>query len=578
MTPLIVLCGTAEWASTSSGNTYIGRGAMHPPKDISTWREYCRKTAKRYKGRVRHYEVWNEPNSNALGPVGFFFNSDCEHYFELVKNAYEAIKSVDPEAQILAPSGTGNFFPFLKRFLELGGGRYFDILSIHTYFTPFPPEIGYYFNAEKSFRYRVEKSRSIMKEYGISKPVWNTELGYHGGLTTRFDGKFITQDQIASEALETHWPNWTKGWSFRPLDPRRTAAFLSRVGVLAKVYDVERVYFHHSLLNRDEPYLPLPAVAWINQLLDGASYLRTIPIPSTKNLHLYEFKLKNGKILWAVWQVYKESLVRNSELARQLKNVETAPVAGIADQKGIDTVKLRSLNREKHYFSPGDRKMLHLKLSTPPENVCDLWGNSLPAGKRYDITENPLFLEFKEPPRKTPEVKSGKDIEDAGNESDGEFAGRLAPSSKKEQIPETSVREIFRYLHPYNLKSGTLSPGCKWENKKNLLMLNANESITLFPQKGMPERGRVVFSARASNNSSEFFTHEYRLFQENTEIPLLKCSAIPLQVLMQGSKWVVARGYLLSSEIDLTKPITIRALQPNSHIMNVWATTFPKPH
>lgn len=100
--------------------------------------------------------------------------------------------------------------------------------------------------------------------------------------------------------------------------------------MLAKVYDVERVYFHHSLLNRDEPYLPLPAVAWINQLLDGASYLRTVPIPSTKSLHLYEFKLKNGKILRAVWHVYKESPVRNSELERQLKNVETAPVAGIA--------------------------------------------------------------------------------------------------------------------------------------------------------------------------------------------------------------------------------------------------------
>ena len=38
-------------------------------------------------------------------------------------------------------------------------------------------------------------------------------------ITTRFDGKSITQDQIASEALETHWPDWTKGWSFRSLDP-----------------------------------------------------------------------------------------------------------------------------------------------------------------------------------------------------------------------------------------------------------------------------------------------------------------------------------------------------------------------
>ena len=63
---LLNLGQSPRWASSSpetAGHMY-GTPALTPapPANIQDWRDYVTAVAQRYKGRIRYYEIWNEPN------------------------------------------------------------------------------------------------------------------------------------------------------------------------------------------------------------------------------------------------------------------------------------------------------------------------------------------------------------------------------------------------------------------------------------------------------------------------------------------------------------------------------------
>ena len=60
---------------------------------VDAWEHFCRELAKRYQGRVRYYELWNEPD------IGFFRGTQ-EQYIELLRAGYQAIKKTDPSAKV----------------------------------------------------------------------------------------------------------------------------------------------------------------------------------------------------------------------------------------------------------------------------------------------------------------------------------------------------------------------------------------------------------------------------------------------------------------------------------------------
>ncbi|MBS1369570.1 MAG: cellulase family glycosylhydrolase [Lentisphaeria bacterium] len=568
MTPLVVLAATPEWASTQpERGTYIGRGAYAPPKNIDDWSEYCRRLAERFKGKVRHYEIWNEPNNNGLAPRGFFFHSDVNDYYKLAEAAYAAIKSVDPEAKILAPSGTGSFFAFLDKFLELGGGECFDILSVHTYCTPLPPEIGYYFNSEKSYQYRIEHAREIMRRHGVEKPVWNTEVGYHDGLNMRVSGELVTADAIAAEGLPEAWPNWFRGWPFRPLDARRGAAFFVRFGLQSMVLGVERVYIHHRLLDAGrEPYTAAPAVGFLNTFFDGAAFRRRLPSPEA--LHLYEFRLADGKRCIAAYQVYPETLMMNRSAELDLKNVDTAPVAGIAEQKSLSQAALREIVSRPNYFEPGSRRYFRLVPSRKPVAVYDMWGNRVPESELGKVTENPVYCVFdgtegelavtSEPGTVIPERVPVKEV----------FSGSLVKAEKPAAVPASPEALLPRTVN-VNLGKAELVDGAKWD-RKGWLELHTGQGVSFLPDGRFPKRGRLLCLVR-SGNSLNGFGFRYGMRVGNREVELRPWSLWPLREIMRGRGWILAVGYLISEPVDFSQgtPVTLHAFQGNSHVLRV---------
>jgi len=162
-----------------------------PPENPQDFGDFCYALADRYRGRVRAYQVWNEPNlarewgGNTPDPAG---------YVELLRVCYIGIKSADPEALVisagLAPTGNGppEAMPdtdYLIGMYEAGAASYFDLLGVHAPGFLYPPEkspdeVAEEHGGNRFFCFRhVEDLREIMVHYGdADKQVAVLEMGW----------------------------------------------------------------------------------------------------------------------------------------------------------------------------------------------------------------------------------------------------------------------------------------------------------------------------------------------------------------------------------------------------------------
>ncbi|MDR1920019.1 MAG: beta-galactosidase, partial [Tannerellaceae bacterium] len=137
---------------------------------LDAWLEYVERTVRRYRGRVQHWEIWNEPN------LSRFWNKpggDPLAYTRLLEVTYKKIKEIDPQITVLYAGTAGIPYEFLEKSFEAGAGDYFDLLSIH----PYRPFIN---SVERSVQYydELERLRKLMAKYKIDKKkIWITEMG-----------------------------------------------------------------------------------------------------------------------------------------------------------------------------------------------------------------------------------------------------------------------------------------------------------------------------------------------------------------------------------------------------------------
>jgi len=171
-----------------------------PPADPNTYGEFLKAMASRYKGRVQAYEIWNEQNLYyEWGGRGHKLNA--AKYVELLKVAYNAIKSVDPGAIVisgaLTPTGVNDGDiaiddrVYLEQMYQAGLAKYCDAVGAHPSGYNNPPDADWrnYSDPTASFRavghpswfFRgtMESYRNIMVKYGDGhKRIWPTEFGW----------------------------------------------------------------------------------------------------------------------------------------------------------------------------------------------------------------------------------------------------------------------------------------------------------------------------------------------------------------------------------------------------------------
>src|SRR5574341_103759 len=75
------------------------RGDFAPPDNFNDFADYAAAVAGRYRGRIRYYQIWNEPN---IYPEWGNLPADPAAYTRLLCLAYARLKSVDPEIVVLS--------------------------------------------------------------------------------------------------------------------------------------------------------------------------------------------------------------------------------------------------------------------------------------------------------------------------------------------------------------------------------------------------------------------------------------------------------------------------------------------
>jgi len=165
----------------------------YPPKDYQLYEDYVAAvTAANLTNGYHRYELWNEPvpYANWRGTVA--------DLVPLVRATCRGVKRVQPDAEIVGPSGYSFLPEFLEEFFRQGGTNWIDGVSIHTY-TPTPPD--------EHFVKGLKGTRALMKKYGVAdKPLYITEMGYATPA--------VCEEDIAAFMVRCYLYAWENGVKF----------------------------------------------------------------------------------------------------------------------------------------------------------------------------------------------------------------------------------------------------------------------------------------------------------------------------------------------------------------------------
>jgi hypothetical protein len=162
---LATLAYTPAWASSRPGSPAIA----DPPADTRFWTDFVRLALERFRGRVRHFQFWNEPN------VREFWNGTMVQYrTAILEPAAELARSVDPSLRIVAP-GLANLRDWRDWFREAMNARdSIDVVNHHNYASDGRDAI----LALEEDRFLQPSLRTLIREEGVEdRPFWLTETG-----------------------------------------------------------------------------------------------------------------------------------------------------------------------------------------------------------------------------------------------------------------------------------------------------------------------------------------------------------------------------------------------------------------
>jgi hypothetical protein len=176
------LAYTPGWATTGPELTGV-------PADAADWPEFCGRAAQRYRGKIRYWGIWNEPN------LPRFWSGTRQQYLDLIlKPCADAIHAAAPEAQVGGPdlahltSGDSDWYDWLRETLTQAGDR-LDFVTHHLYDSDGNRDVtdrlegSTIFGGKPSLWDTVAPSvEEVLRYTGwFGKPFWLTETGWESG-------------------------------------------------------------------------------------------------------------------------------------------------------------------------------------------------------------------------------------------------------------------------------------------------------------------------------------------------------------------------------------------------------------
>lgn len=218
---LPILCYASAWSDDKS-----------PVSDDEQARyaRFVHEVVKRYKGRVRAYEIWNEPNITPF----WVPTPNAADYVRLLKLAYAEAKRADPEVVIVGGVIAGIDYPFIEQMLDHGAAAHMDVFSFH----PYQGDLGSIGPDEGGLGAQIDRHRELLAKHGFHGPIWLTEIGHrtpgtegHTFVSEEDQARYLARTfAIAREhgVEKVFWFNlqdWEEHWGIIDRNFRRKPAF-----------------------------------------------------------------------------------------------------------------------------------------------------------------------------------------------------------------------------------------------------------------------------------------------------------------------------------------------------------------
>ncbi|MFP4057811.1 MAG: GH39 family glycosyl hydrolase [Candidatus Brocadiia bacterium] len=156
--------GNKLYTPEKPGDTSVGWAPIFEPAAREGWLRFVRRLAHHFRDRVRHWEIWNEPNIRGFWKPRKPRPAD---YAALVAITAPEIRTRVPDAVIVGGALAGIPIGYLRGCLEEGLADHVDKVSYHPY-RPVP---------EAGYRSQVQALRELLRPYGKHIALWQGENG-----------------------------------------------------------------------------------------------------------------------------------------------------------------------------------------------------------------------------------------------------------------------------------------------------------------------------------------------------------------------------------------------------------------
>ena len=216
---LMTITDAPNWARSSQ----IENG---PPDNFADYDAFVSAIAAHFTGRVRAYEIWNEPNlrrewNSPVHPIS------AQSYADLLRGAYASLKAADPDAVVvsagLAPTGFNDGVnaiddrKFLTALYPLGLSDISDAIGAHPFGFGNPPDsvccdapegvLTHYGHPSFYFLDTLNDYHKIMLDNGdVNTHIWVTQFGWGTSDDTASpsnNSRFITYNSLQKQAQYT---------------------------------------------------------------------------------------------------------------------------------------------------------------------------------------------------------------------------------------------------------------------------------------------------------------------------------------------------------------------------------------
>ncbi len=361
--------GVQPWFSLSYGNRLytpeapneyaIGWIPLNNDAAKQGWVNYAGKIAERFRTRVRHWEIWNEPNIPQFWQPS---TPNAAQYVELVKLAAPEIRKRIPNAVIVGGglASIPRVLDYLEQCLELGLADHVDRISYHPYRQV--PEANY--EAE------IRAFRSLLARYKPGLELWQGE----NGAPSRSDGGYALSEFEWNETRQAKWllrrlltdlKLKIELTSFLHITDMHN--YVGQAGMMAKI--------NYKGLLHGKTYMPKPSYfayqnlcAMFDAEIKPADFVIRSIGRDADDVYTASF-IRAGAPVFARW--LPVSLQRDTPAQRSGVELWSGKAAKIAEPILIDLLTAQIYKPEKAQFIGGWWKIEDLPLTDHPLVITD---------------------------------------------------------------------------------------------------------------------------------------------------------------------------------------------------------------